>query len=30
MNEKTMDVDSQAEEDVFELIYQLNDNPPVK
>ncbi|MEE9464636.1 MAG: solute carrier family 23 protein, partial [Candidatus Neomarinimicrobiota bacterium] len=29
MNEKTMEVDSKEEEDVFELIYQLEDNPPV-
>jgi xanthine permease XanP len=30
MNEKTMDVDSEEEKDAFDLIYQLNDNPPVK
>ena len=30
MNEKTMDVEHEAEEDAFDLIYQLDDNPPVK
>ena len=30
MNEKTVDVDGKEKNDVFELIYQLDDNPPVK
>ena len=30
MNEKAMDVDRQEKEDAFDLIYQLDDNPPVK
>ena len=30
MNEKAMDVDRQEKEDAFDLIYQLEDNPPVK
>ncbi len=30
MNEKKMDVDIEEEKDVFDLIYKLEDNPPVK
>jgi xanthine permease XanP len=30
MNEKTTDVDSEEQKDIFELIYRLEDNPPVK
>jgi hypothetical protein len=30
MNENTMDVESEEQKDVFDLIYQLEDNPPVK
>ena len=29
MNEKTMGAKSEEEKDVFQLIYKLNDNPPV-
>ncbi len=29
MNEKTMDTDSEKEKDIFELIYKLEDNPPI-
>ena len=30
MNEKKMRADIEKEKDAFDLIYQLNDNPPVK